>query len=199
MKGSLLILVFFVAGILLGISDLIPFNISDYNLSENTLYLLMLLVGFSMGADENTFTILKTLNLKILSIPIITIVGTFLGVSLSWFFLSGLSITDVWAIGAGYGYYSLSSIYLAELRTETIGAIALLSNISREIITLIATPLLVKYFGKIAPISAAGATSMDTTLPIITRYSGKDYAIISVFHGTVLTILVPIIVSFFAG
>lgn len=199
MKGSLFILAFFVAGIILGISNLIPFDIDSYNLSEYTLYLLMLLVGFGMGADENTFSILKKMNFKILSIPIITIIGTFIGVSGSYFFLSDISISDVWAIGAGYGYYSLSSIYLAELRSETIGAIALLSNISREIITLVATPLLVKYFGKLAPICAAGATSMDTTLPIITTYSGKEYALISVFHGTILTILVPIIVSFFAS
>jgi len=197
-RGSLFILAFFVAGILLGISNLIPFEISNYHLSEYTLYLLMFLVGFGIGADENTFSILKSLSFKVLSIPLITIIGTFIGVTVSYFFLSDISISDVWAIGAGYGYYSLSSIYLAELRTETIGAIALLSNILREIITLVSTPLLVKYFGEIAPICAAGATSMDTTLPIITAYSGKEYALISVFHGTILTILVPIIVTFFA-
>jgi uncharacterized membrane protein YbjE (DUF340 family) len=77
-----------------------------------------------------------------------------------------------------------------------VGVIALLANISREIITLLFTPLFVKIFGKLAPISAGGATSMDTTLPIISRFSGHDYAIVSVVHGTILTILVPFLVSF---
>ena len=99
----------------------------------------------------------------------------------------------------GHGYYSLSSIYISSIRGEALGAIALLSNIIRELFTLVFTPVLVRYFGKIAPISSGGATSMDTTLPIISKYSGSDYALISVFHGTVLTVLVPIIVTFFAN
>ncbi len=74
--------------------------------------------------------------------------------------------------------------------------IALISNISREIFTLLATPFLVKYFGTLAPIASGGATSMDTTLPIITKFLGKEYAIISVFSGVVLTILVPFLVTF---
>ena len=73
----------------------------------------------------------------------------------------------------------------------------MLANITREIITLLFTPVIFKFFGSIAPISSGGATSMDTTLPIITKYVGKDYALISIFHGTILTILVPVIVSLF--
>ena len=37
---------------------------------------------------------------------------------------------------------------------------------------------------------------MDTTLPIISNASGKEYAIPSLVHGIVLTILVPFIVTF---
>jgi uncharacterized membrane protein YbjE (DUF340 family) len=199
MVGSLVILLFFALGTLVGFFGLLPFNIHDYNASEYTLYLLMFLVGIGIGADERSFSIFRQINWKILSIPIITIVGTFVGVSFSAIFLSEMEIRDIWAIGAGYGYYSLSSIYIAELRTEALGAVALLANIMREILTLVLTPLFAKYFGKLAPISAGGATSMDTTLPIITKYTGHEYAIISVFHGTVLTILVPIIVTFFAA
>ncbi len=199
MLGSLIILLFFALGTLVGFFGLFPFNISDYNASEYTLYLLMFLVGIGIGADDRPFSIFRQINWKILSIPITTIVGTFVGVSFSALFLSDMEIRDIWAIGAGYGYYSLSSIYIAELRTEALGAVALLANIIREILTLVLTPLFAKYFGKLAPISAGGATSMDTTLPIITKYTGHEYAIISVFHGTVLTILVPIVVTFFAS
>jgi uncharacterized membrane protein YbjE (DUF340 family) len=100
------------------------------------------------------------------------------------------------AVGAGFGYYSLSSVIISELGSKVLGVIALISNITREIITLIATPIFAKIFGKIAPIASGGATAMDTTLPIITRFSGKRYALVAVFSGLILTILVPLLVSF---
>jgi uncharacterized membrane protein YbjE (DUF340 family) len=74
--------------------------------------------------------------------------------------------------------------------------VALLSNIFREVATLLTTPILVRYFGKLAGIASGGATAMDTTLPVISRYSGKEYAIIALFSGIVLTILVPFLVTF---
>ncbi|MCG8375720.1 MAG: lysine exporter LysO family protein, partial [Chlorobiales bacterium] len=79
--------------------------------------------------------------------------------------------------------------------SQELGVIALLSNIFREIITLLAVPLLVKYFGKLAGIATGGATAMDTTLPIIVKFTGKDYGIIAIFSGITLTILVPVLVT----
>jgi uncharacterized membrane protein YbjE (DUF340 family) len=99
-------------------------------------------------------------------------------------------------VGAGFGYYSLSSIFIGQISGKTLGVVALISNILREIITLLGTPLLLKFFGQLAPIAAGGATSMDTTLPVITKFTGKEYAVISVFSGVVLTMLVPFLVTF---
>ena len=100
------------------------------------------------------------------------------------------------AIGAGFGYYSLSSIVISKISGETIGIIALLSNIIREVGTLVLAPVLVKYFGKLAPIASGGATTSDTTLPIIVKYSGKEYALGAIVNGVILTLLVPIIIAF---
>ena len=99
------------------------------------------------------------------------------------------------AVGAGFGYYSLSSVFITQLHSHSLGVVALLSNIFREVATLLATPILVSYFGNLAGIASGGATAMDTTLPIISKYSGKEYAIIAVFSGIVLTILVPFLVT----
>ena len=126
------------------------------------------------------------------------IVGTFLGVGLISFILPELVLKESLAVGAGFGYYSLSSIIISQISGERLGAIALLSNVLREVITLITTPLLAKHFGKLAPIAAGGATSMDTTLPLIAKFVGKEYATISIFSGMVLTILVPFLVTLFA-
>lgn len=76
---------------------------------------------------------------------------------------------------------------------------ALLANISRELITLLCAPLLARWFGRLAPISAGGATTMDTTLPIITRVSGSRYVILSVFHGFTVDFSVPFLVTFFCS
>jgi uncharacterized membrane protein YbjE (DUF340 family) len=71
--------------------------------------------------------------------------------------------------------------------------IALLANIIREVITLISVPILVR-LGNLAPIAAGGATSMDTTLPLISRYVPCEYTVIAVFSGLVLSMIVPLLI-----
>ncbi|MFO8235642.1 MAG: lysine exporter LysO family protein [Bacteroidales bacterium] len=194
MKGTLIILLFFVAGLFSGILDIFPEQLSGDEMTTYVLYALLFFVGIGVGSNKKALYILKTANWRILLIPLSVIVGTFLGTTLYTLFDPALSFRECWAVGAGYGYYSLSSIIIKEMAGETLGVIALLSNIIREILTLIFTPLLTKYFGILAPISAGGATSMDTTLPVITRYIGIEYVAFSVFSGLVLTLLVPLIV-----
>jgi uncharacterized membrane protein YbjE (DUF340 family) len=160
----------------------------------------MLFVGICIGAELNkTLNIIKYMHIKILLIPFTTAIGTYIGVLVFSIFVGNMKLSDLLAIGSGFGYYSLSSIYITEIRGETLGTIALLANIVREITGLLFIPLIAKYFGKIAPIATAGATSMDTCLPVIASSVGKNYAIISVFSGTVLTILVPFLIAFILG
>ena len=113
--------------------------------------------------------------------------------------LTHRSITDCLAVGSGFGYYSLSSIFITEYKGAELGTIALLANISREILTLLAAPLLVRWFGNLAPISAGGATTMDTTLPIITRTAGQQFVVVSSFHGFVVDFSVPFLVTLFCS
>ena len=195
MKNSLIILSFFVGGVLIGMYKLIPNQVLEVDYSLYALYLLMFLVGIGVGSNKKSFEVIKAVNFKIILVPLSVITGTYIGVSIFALIQDNLSLIDSIAIGSGFGYYSLSSVLITELSGETLGVIALLSNISREIITLLFTPLFARYFGKLAPISSGGATSMDTTLPIITKYIGSDYAIISVFSGVVLTILIPFLIT----
>jgi len=196
MKGSIIIISFFVLGIITSYFSILPEFLLNDNLSNYILYILMLFVGVSIGLDKRAFKIIKQVKLKILLVPLSTIIGTLLGVAIFSIFISDISLKNSLAIGSGFGYYSLSSILITKMSGETMGVIALVSNIIREIITLLLTPLFAKYFGKLAPISSGGATSMDTTLPIITKSVGKEYAMISIFHGTILTILVPFLVTY---
>lgn len=194
MKGSLIIVSFFVLGLIVALFIHLPESLVLSKASEYALYFLMFLVGIGVGSDPKVIRVLKNINVKILLIPLCVIVGTALGLTILFFIYPVYGFDEYMAIGAGYGYYSLSSIFISELRGEMLGVVALLANIIREIITLLFTPIFYKYFGKLAPIASGGATAMDTTLPVIAKFVGKEYAIISVFSGVVLTILVPVII-----
>ena len=194
MKGSLIILSFFAAGLLLGVYRVLPASWLDYDYSFYVLAALMFSVGFSLGHQPDTIQQFRQIHSRVLFLPITTVVGTFLGVLILSFF-SERSVFDFLAVGSGFGYYSLSSILITEYKGIELGTIALLANILREIITLLFAPVMVKYFGKLAPIAAGGATTMDTTFPIIIRTSGKEFSVVSIYHGFVMDLSVPFLVT----
>lgn len=197
MKGSIIIVSFFIVGIVFGLYNWLPQSLLEGNLSYYALCGLMFCVGISVGNNPETLKSFRSLNPRLALLPIMTIVGTLSGCALASMLLGNRSIFDCLAIGSGFGYYSLSSIFITEYRGAELGTIALLSNIIREIIALLTAPLLVTYFGKLAPISVGGATTMDTTLPIITRYSGQQFVIVSIFHGFIVDFSVPFLVTLF--
>lgn len=199
MKGSLIIVSFFVLGTLCGVFHLIPIDLSESKISYYALCGLMFCVGISVGNDPNTLKSFRSLNPRLIFLPAVTILGTLAGCAVVSLFLNHRTATDCMAVGSGFGYYSLSSIFITEYKGAELGTIALLSNNMREILALLGAPLLVKYFGKLAPISVGGATTMDTTLPIITRYSGQQFVVVSIFHGFVVDFSVPFLVTLFCS
>ena len=199
MKGSLIILSFFATGLLLGVFRWFPMEWFDNEYSFYVLCALMFSVGISIGNDPSSVRQFRNIHPRIIFLPLMTIIGTLAGVLIVSLFLKNRSISECLAVGSGFGYYSLSSILITQYKGIELGTIALLSNILREIFTLLFAPWLVKYFGKLAPISAGGATTMDTTFPIIIKYSGKEFAIISIYQGFVVDFSVPFLVSFFCS
>jgi uncharacterized membrane protein YbjE (DUF340 family) len=199
MKGSLIIISFFILGTLCGLFDVLPFQLAETDVSYYALCGLMFCVGISVGNDPQTLQNFRKLNPRLIFLPVMTILGTLAGSAVVSLILSQRSVTDCLAIGSGFGYYSLSSIFITEYRGAEMGTIALLANISREILTLLSAPLLVRWFGNLAPISAGGATTMDTTLPIITQTAGQQFVVISIFHGFVVDFSVPFLVTLFCS
>ena len=205
MKNSIIVFLFFCAGCLLGFSGEI--KLDAHHISLYILYALMLQVGISIGSNKNLKQIVRQIRLKMLVIPLATIIGTLLFSALASLLLSRWSVFECMAVGSGFAYYSLSSILITQLKepflgvqlATELGTIALMANIMREIMALLGAPLFVKYFGRLSPICAGGATTMDTTLPVITRYSGKDLVFISIFHGIIVDFTVPFFVSFFCS
>lgn len=199
MKGSLIIVEFFLLGTLCGMFHLLPSDLSQSNISFYALCALMFSVGISIGNDPQTLRNFRSLNPRLVLLPVATILGTLSAAALVSLILPHRSASECMAIGSGMGYYSLSSIFITQYKGPELGTLALLSNILREIMTLLCAPLLVRWFGNLAPISAGGATTMDTTLPIITRTAGQQFVIVSIFHGFITDFSVPFLVTFFCS
>ena len=199
MKGSFVIVGFFALGIVVGLLSIVPDSFLDSGVSYYALCALMFCVGISIGNDSEVLGSFRKVNPRLMMLPVMTIVGTLAGTAAASLVLPHRHLFDCMAIGSGFGYYSLSSIFITEYRGAELGTIALLSNICRELLTLLAAPLLVRWFGRLAPIAAGGATTMDTTLPVIARTSGSDLVVVSLFHGFVVDFSVPFLVTFWCS
>ena len=203
MKSSLLVLVFFLLGCATGIN--VPTNIDIHSVSVVILYVLMLLVGISLGSNKEIKELKHALRPKVLLVPIATVTGTFIFSALAALLLSQWSVFDCMAVGSGFAYYSLSSILITQLKEPSLGVqlatelgtIALLANIFREMTALLGAPLIYKYFGRLGPIAAAGVTSTDVLLPSIPKYSVKEIIPIAIIHGILINLSVPFFVSVF--
>lgn len=215
LAGSLVIVAAFLVGCLAGWFSLkflpgtfsITAFITDSRITSWLLYLLIAQVGLGVGSDPKLKEILQSARPRLLILPAATIAGTLLFSLLSAALISRWSAPEVLAAGSGFGYYSLSSILITTLKEASIGAqaaaelgtLALIANIFREMMTLAFAPWLAKVFGPTAPIAAGGATTMDVTLPVISRVSGEEWIVASMIHGFLVDFSVPWIVPFFCS
>lgn len=205
MKNNLIVLAIFGIGCLAGAGFQPEADMHNWSLC--ILYALMLQVGIGIGSNRSLQQELKKLSPKMLLVPAATIIGTLAFSAAASLLLSQWSVFDCMAVGSGFAYYSLSSILITQFKEPSIGlqlatelgTIALLSNIIREMMSLVGAPLIRKYFGQLAPISAAGVNSMDVLLPSITRCSGKEVMPIAIFHGILIDLSVPFFVNLFCN
>ena len=194
MKGSLIVVGFFVLGLMAGRMEMVPAWLLDSRVSFVALCGLLLFVGLGIGLNPDMKREVRSLNPRLALLPIVTILGSWMGALAAWL-LMHRSLADCLAVNSGFAYYSLSSIFITEYRGAELGTIALLANIIREMLTLLGAPLMAKLFGPLAPISAGGATTMDTTLPIISQTVGQRYVALTIYHGFVVDFSVPFLVT----
>lgn len=195
-KSSAVVLCFFLGGIFLGIFDVLPPEAGSGVYAEWALYVLLFLAGMSVGFDLHAFKIVQEMKGTILIIPVATAAGTALGSACASFLVPDMPVLDAVAVGMGLGYYSLSSTVISQEVSPALGSVALLANIMREVVCLVFTPVMMRCFGMLGPLCAGGATSNDSSLPIIAKFCGERYAIIAIFSGVVLTLAVPFLVPF---
>lgn len=189
-----IILASLICGILSGYFILPSEIISNLDkIASLALNLLILSVGIDLGTNRSVFYSIKDSGVKILLVPASIMTGSLLGGSIASL-IYGMPLNLGLAISAGFGWYSLSGVILSNLAGPEAGTIAFLTNVFRELIAVLTISLLAKKLNYFTAIAPAGATSMDTTLPLISEATNSKTVVVSFINGAILSSIVPILV-----
>jgi uncharacterized membrane protein YbjE (DUF340 family) len=186
-----------VAGYLSGCLGVSPFKlfVSDY-VFNFSLILLLFLMGLTFGGDEEATAKLRKIGAGVLIIPASAALGTLTGGFVGGIILN-VNVFASMGVCAGFGWYTLAGPLAGQLFGMEWGALGFAVNLLRELITVITTPIARK-MGRDVPIAMGGATTMDTTLPIIVHYCGRETLIPAFTSGFILTIASPLTITILA-
>lgn len=158
------------------------------------LNLLMISVGISIGQQAGILQKIRQYHFKALIIPLGVTVGS-LGAGLAGALLLGYPLAEGAAIASCMGWYSLGGATIGALSGGLYGSVAFLSNLLREILSFFGIPLLARFLNPAACIAAAGATSEDTTLPMMMKCTDEESVVLSVLNGAICSVLVPVLIN----
>lgn len=137
-------------------------------------------------------------HIKIFIIPAGIIAGSIVGGIICSLLLK-IPVGQGTAIASGMGWYSLAGAAISELGGAKLGSIAFMSNLMREIFSFFLIPLIALKLNDLTCIAPAGATSEDTTLPVMLKYTNEETVVLSVLNGMLCSFAVPVLISVFAG
>ncbi len=169
----------------------------DVSFLENFLIdLLLIIVGCMIVLNEHILRFKSYSKVALKSI-ISAIVGSLI-IAYPSSILLNIPFNVSLSIVAGFGWYSFTGPFLSRAISLEAGTLGLLTNLIRELITMLTSPFIGKKFGPISIISGGGATACDTTLPFIIKYGGEEYAIPAIVSGLILSVAATILVPLFA-
>jgi uncharacterized membrane protein YbjE (DUF340 family) len=172
------------------------FWVSDYMFNAS-LVLLLFVMGLVFGMDRDALAKMRRMGLRILIVPFLVVLGSVLGGLVGGLVLR-MDVFGSMAVSAGYGWYTLAGPLVGQIFGAEWGALGFAVNFLRELMTIIGMPLFVK-IDKYAPIASGGATTSDTTLPIITRYCGSETLITAFSSGFTLSLAAPFTIVLIAS
>lgn len=162
--------------------------------TEWLLYFLMFSVGISVGLHRGIVAGVRQYHVKILLIPCGIIIGSLAGGALCGL-LMDYPVNQAVSIAGGLGWYSLAGVSISNLAGAEAGSIAFLSSLMREIGAFFMIPYISRHFNACTCIAPAAATSEDTTLPMLIRYTNEETVVLSVFNGIICSAAVPVLIS----
>lgn len=160
------------------------------------LWALLVFVGFDLGVEVHHLDLRKLPPLLLLA-PLGNI-----AFSLAFGALFGLvarhSAREGMLLTSGLGWYSLSSVLLAERGLVLLSILAFIHNVFRELFSILSAPLAAR-ISPYLPVYMGGATTMDVMLPFIQRYCGREYTLVAFYSGVVCSVAVIPLVRLIAG
>ncbi len=166
--------------------------VEEYNVATMLLYALIFFVGIDLVGvklDKSWYSF------EILMIPVLVIIGSLIGGVISMTII-GDSLSTSLAISSGFGWFTLSSVMISDELGAEYGAIALMTDLFRELTAIVFMYLFAHRFPR-TTIASGGATTLDTTLPIIKQTCPQRNVPLALFSGFILTIAAPIFMTFF--
>ena len=161
--------------------------------SDLIFYALMFFVGISIGLNKTILQKIREYHIKVFIIPFGIVVGSVAaGVVCS--LLTGVGARNGAAIAGGMGWYSLAGVMLTEMAGAQMGSVAFLSNLMREMLSFFSIPWISRHLNYYSCIAPAGATSEDTTLSMMVRYTSEEVVVMSVFNGIICSAVVPVLI-----
>lgn len=183
-----------IAGLVLSSVDLNGVTADEVSqLVELLLMAFVFIVSVDVGAGLDRRRV-SSLGKDAMLLSAGTVVGS-LVVGLAFSFVPSLGLKGALAASLGMGWYTLDGPLVTASLGALAGATGFLSNFFRELFTFFAYPLFRRKFGSRSSISLGGATTMDTTLTVISAVGGNEVGALSFLHGVIITILVPFLVS----
>lgn len=164
--------------------------------SDMILYILMFSVGVSIGMHNGILKKIRQYHLKILIIPLGITAGSILGGLLCSLILK-LPLNQGAAVASGMGWYSLAGVTISRFGGAELGSIAFMSNLMREFFSFFLIPIIAAKLNYCTCIAPAAATSEDTTLPVLLKYTDEETVVLSVLNGMLCSFFVPILITFF--
>lgn len=164
--------------------------------SDMILYVLMFSVGISIGMHNGILKKIRQYHLKILIIPLGITAGSILGGILCSLILK-IPVNQGAAVASGMGWYSLAGVTISRLGGAELGSIAFMSNLMREFFSFFLIPIIAAKLNYCTCIAPAAATSEDTTLPVLLKYTDEETVVLAVLNGMLCSFFVPILITFF--
>lgn len=161
------------------------------NLVMLLLYVLLFLIGCQLR--QGNYRLRKLfLNSQGLIIAAVTVFSTLLA-GLVTALIIGLPWQHGLAVVSGFGWYSLSGILITGLGNPVLGTTAFLLDLSREILALMLIPIFSKVSFHLS-IGFSGATAMDFTLPMLSKFHNSSVIPICIASGFIMSLLTPILI-----
>lgn len=188
---TLLLLSSLLFGVLLALK--MEFSESSISMvSIITLWIMLFNVGVELGNNRKAWNSLNFYGWKIICIPASIALGSITGAVVMGVFL-GYPVNEASAVGAGFGWYSLSGVLLTNIYSLEIGIFSFLSNILRELLAIMFIPMIVRRARSIFCIALGAGTTMGSTMPIIASIAGTEIALIGFVNGFILNASVPLL------